>query len=84
MNKKQLTKELQSINEKLNPMIDAVEFMAWKANKETLKDTMADIAAYQAGTAADWFDEKQYNASIKEAIHLKEQIKEYQDKRNNA
>ena len=80
MNKEQLTEELQSINEKLNPMVDAVEYMGWKANKESLKETIADIAAYQAGTAPDWFDEKLYNASIKEAIHLKEQIKEYQDK----
>ena len=79
-----MNKKLKSIDERINTMADTVEYLGWKANKESLKETMADIAAYQAGTAPDWFDEKLYNASIKEAIHLKEQIKEYQDKRNNA
>lgn len=82
MNKK-LKNQIQSIDERINSMADTIEFMGWKANKESLKETMSDIAAYQAGTAASWFDEKLYNASIKEAIRLREVIKQYEDKKRS-
>ena len=79
-----MNKRVKSIDERINIMADTVEYLGWKANKESLKETMADIAAYQAGTAPAWFDEKLYNASIKEAIRLREEIHQYEDKKKSA
>ena len=77
MNKK-LENKNQSIDERINLMADTIEYLGWKANKESLKETMSDIAAYQAGTAPAWFDENMCDASIKEVIRLKEEIYKYE------
>ena len=82
--KQEIIDKIQSIDERINSMADTIEYLGWKANKESLKETMSDIAAYQAGTAPAWFDEKMCDASIKEVIHLNEEIYKYEYKRNNA